>query len=412
MKSYHSDSMKTTPSRVLGFVLALLTLLAPVAAQADTLQQLQQQQQQLQQQAQAAQQQAQQQQTVAQQAASKISQLNGQISQLNSSLDDVQGQIDDTQGKIATQDQQVADLESQLSKIQRQQDALVRQMYIARESNPDDLAFLSSDVSAAARNQANFDSLKKSVQALYVQTTQQEAQVKAARDVLQGQKDKLTAYQGQQQAQVQQLADYQQDQADLKNNAEAAVNRLNAKAAAAQAQAAQISAKIRALTATSNWGNQIISGTGMGSYYSQIGDYTRMGYSPYTVNDFGCLITSLAMVSSYYGHHMTPDYIARNGGFSGEGYYYWGTPSNLGVTIQSNSRVNWGTVNSEISAGHPVIVSIYLPSVGAVNPDGSSHYVVIYGNSNGKYLMQDPIAPSGRSYNLSQVRSMLIISDK
>ena len=117
------------------------------------------------------------------------------------------------------------------------------------------------------------------------------------------------------------------------------------------------------------------------------------------------------MVSTYYGSRTTPDYIARNGSFSGEGYYYWGTPANLGVSLHPSGSVNWNTVQEQLSENHPVIVSIYLPSVGAVNSDGSSHFIVIKGQSNGKYLMQDPIG-HGRSYNLNQVRSMILTSGR
>ena len=134
---------------------------------------------------------------------------------------------------------------------------------------------------------------------------------------------------------------------------------------------------MRTLTAITNWGGQIVSSDDNAWYYSQTGDYTRLGSSWYTVNEVGCLITSMAMVSTFYGNHITPDWVAQNAYFTND--------------------------------GRPVIVSVYLPSVGAVNSDGSSHFIVIKNFSDGRYLMHDPIGP-GRGYSLGQVRSMILTS--
>ena len=392
--------MKLNVSRLIGFSLAIAVSLAPVAAQAETVQQLQAQQAAAQAAAQAALQAAAHQQSVAQQAAAQVAKVGGQIDAINSSIQDVQGKIGDTQDKIGQQDQQVADLESQLSKIRRQQDALVREMYIARESYPDDLGLFSSDVSAQARNHANFDSLKKSVQALYVQTQQEESQVQVARDGLKKQQDSLVALQNQKTAQAQTLADFQQTQSDVQSNAEATAAKLSAQAAQDKAQAAQLGQKITSLLAQ-NWGgsptgNRLVPVEQADWYYSQqdgrwAGD--TMGASQYTVGDFGCLITSLAMLAKRAGRSdITPQYIADHGAFTRDGFYIGG-PSGIDETT---SGVSWNYINGQLAAGNPVIVRLNLSSF-------YTHFVVIYAKSGSNYLIQDPWNPSGSGYSTSLV---------
>lgn len=391
-------------------ILSLLSLFSQVSfVHATSITDLQQQQQQLQQQAAQAAAQAAAQGDLAKRAANSLQQVSGQISSLNGAMQDTSHQVQDVQSQITQKDQQIASLESNLRTVADQQNALIRQLYIMTESQPDSLALFSNQsVSARAQNEIALKTLEDAATATYAKTKTEEEQVVSARDQLKSKNDSLASLQSQQQTQQQVLADAQTTQQALKSNAVVAEQQLEAQAAAAQAQAAVIAKKILVLSATANWGNQIVSGGGNGWYYSQIGDGTLLGRGPDTVNDVGCLITSIAMVATYYGHQVTPDYIATHGTFSNG--YLVSLPSGIGVYPQGSQKVNWGVVNNEIANHRPVIVSIYLPSVGAINSDGSSHFVVIYGFADGKYLMNDPISPSGRSYNLNQVRSMVLVS--
>ena len=115
------------------------------------------------------------------------------------------------------------------------------------------------------------------------------------------------------------------------------------------------------------------------------------------------------MIGKYYGNSVTPSSIASNtSNFDREGYLMVASPPGTGVNVGGSQSVNWDTVDDEINNGHPVIISIYLPSVGAVNRDGSSHFIVIKGKIGNQYLMHDPIG-DGRGYNISQVKSMKIV---
>ena len=376
---------------------------------APSISDLQAQQKALQEQAAAAAQQAQQQKTLAQRAAESIQKVAGQISVLSDSLQTTQQQIGDVQSQISQKNQDVDSLESNLRTITDQQNALIRHMYILTESQPDSLALFSSQsVSSRAQTQEQFSTLQKAAAALYAKTKEQENQVVAARDQLKQKNDSLASLQSQQQTQQQVLADQKMSQQAFKDNALSAEQQLEAKSAAAKAAAANIATQIQRLSQTAKWGTQIVSDAPASWYYTQTGDYTTLGNSFYTISEVGCLITSIAMVATYYGHHITPDYIANNGAFS-DGYLV-ALPRGLGITTQASRPVNWSTVNNELANNRPVIVSIKLAGFPAINADGSTHYVVLSGGGNGKYTMQDPIAP-GRGYNTDQVRSMILVTN-
>lgn len=49
----------------------------------------------------------------------------------------------------------------------------------------------------------------------------------------------------------------------------------------------------------------------------------KIGKSNVTVGGYGCLITSLAMFSSWYGLYKDPAWLAKNLSFTGDGSLYW-----------------------------------------------------------------------------------------
>ncbi len=112
-----------------------------------------------------------------------------------------------------------------------------------------------------------------------------------------------------------------------------------------------------------------------------------------------------ATVTSHSGAGFIP-IVAFEGTFDGQGNAYVSSIADgIGLVMTSSGSVNWNRIDSELDNGHPVIVSVYLPNVGVINADGSSHFVVISARSGNHYLMQDPLG-SGRGYATGQVRSM------
>lgn len=123
-------------------------------------------------------------------------------------------------------------------------------------------------------------------------------------------------------------------------------------------------------------------------YYSQKdtrwGNKT-IGQSKSLLKDYGCALSSVAMVFTYYGETVTPAIMAK------QPIYYWDLiswPAKWsGISLIANTKhsgVNWSTIDKEIEKEHPVI--IFVKAKGR-----AGHYVVIHTKTNdGKYVVHDP----------------------
>lgn len=144
-----------------------------------------------------------------------------------------------------------------------------------------------------------------------------------------------------------------------------------------------------------------------GCYYNQRDSQwgnMAIGLSPDSMAEYGCLITSSAMVATHYGKNITPSDIAANSGnfFGRTGYLQQGTISAKGISI-TRSRVSatLANINSEINSGRPVIVGVRI--------SGGEHFVVIKKKEGDNYIMNDPYIESGKDliftskYSLSSI---------
>jgi septal ring factor EnvC (AmiA/AmiB activator) len=134
-----------------------------------------------------------------------------------------------------------------MRKIQDQQNALVRALYMMRVSQPDELTVFSNQpVSQRQQSENEFQALKKSLSSVYDKYTTSKKAVEGARSDLVKKSQDLNTFQIQQQEQKTNLADIQNQQAALRDNAEAATLALEAKAKQAKIQEAQIENQISA----------------------------------------------------------------------------------------------------------------------------------------------------------------------
>jgi peptidoglycan hydrolase CwlO-like protein len=113
-----------------------------------------------------------------------------------------------------------------------------------------------------------------------------------------------------------------------------------------------------------------------------------------TFGDYGCLITSLAMVRSYFGNPTDPVKEA--------GYHSYSNGLMLGWDFGGRPKVNvtdnWSAIDRALDSGKPVIVGVRMTG-------GSywSHYIVMMSRSGNKYYVNDPYFSSGRTYSLNRV---------
>lgn len=146
-----------------------------------------------------------------------------------------------------------------------------------------------------------------------------------------------------------------------------------------------------------------------GCYYNQRDSQwggVALNNTRYSIASDGCLITSMAMVYTHFGHKsVTPLTINSNPNNFASYEPAWlkksivadGTPS---------TRVT-ASIDSELNSGNPVIVGISYD--GGPLPD---HFLVLVSGSGGNYKMNDPYTPNGHNipftshYSVGSIREI------
>ena len=137
----------------------------------------------------------------------------------------------------------------------------------------------------------------------------------------------------------------------------------------------------------SQWGNQLIGLS-----------------SDSTMKEYGCLVTSMAMIASHYGKSLTPGQISASSDpfWLNTAYMRQGQWTVNGVTM---NRTRLGSsrnlIDSELEANRPVVVGIY---------SGPDHFVVIKSKVDGEYIMNDPFIENGKDIKFTDKYPLEAIS--
>lgn len=122
-----------------------------------------------------------------------------------------------------------------------------------------------------------------------------------------------------------------------------------------------------------------------------------------TIGTWGCLMTSMTMVANGFGFDETPKSINTKmknaGGFQGGLIIPAALPNVCpglvfrGYQPCENNPAPLGQIDAALAAGMPVIVQVdWSPKAGV-----QTHWIVIYGKEEGRYLMRDPYRYGGDS---------------
>ena len=128
---------------------------------------------------------------------------------------------------------------------------------------------------------------------------------------------------------------------------------------------------------------------GWGTYYNQRDarwGAQNVGAGNHTIWEVGCLLTSLAMVYTHFGYrNVTPASVAAHvSWFGGSGAIYNAALNIPGHTTIMNWHPTWPWIAAQLSAGHPVIVGMNLPT-------GGTHFVTLTGVAGpNDYWTNDP----------------------
>lgn len=337
--------------------------------------------------------------------------VDSQIGQAESAIGQTQGQISDTNKSISVLEKKIMDEQSNLDREQEKMSQILASWYMEGESGLLEAIVGADSLSEVMDKQQYYESLRQQIQ---INTER----IQKIRDDLSKQKDE-------QSNQLQVLNGLKQDQQDQQNDLEdkkSFKNRLLTDTtntlSTLKTQETELKRKIDEMAAQLSaaytggvrfQGGDVLPSIDGSWYQTQLGNYTRLGGSPYAnvnVHNYGCYITSLAMMASYYNHRITnTDIATRIGIFNSGGYLMGFNSPGLGIKLGPLQRVDRTTLNSELDNGYPVIASVRLDNFRVhPNVDGSDHFIVIKSRSGNTYYMHDPA--QGRGYRFSDIVSI------
>ncbi|CAD7777298.1 Periplasmic copper-binding protein (NosD) [Candidatus Methanoperedenaceae archaeon GB50] len=117
-----------------------------------------------------------------------------------------------------------------------------------------------------------------------------------------------------------------------------------------------------------------------------------LDHSPYSVGEYGCALTSVAMVSKYFGFDTDPDRLNTSltevGGLDRYGLLHW---EKVGIVACGRVRwmgwagASWDRIDQELSDRNPVIANVSYPTTGYPH-----HFIVFIGKIDDTYYFLDP----------------------
>lgn len=341
---------------------------------------------------------------------STISVINGQISIQQLQIQQTLAEINSLETQIVDLTSRIAGLDVSLDRLTEIMMERVRSQYKRTKINPfammaDASSFnelISQHKYVAAASQQTVEAMERAENQKQIydeqknlkETKQQEVEEKRAQ--LQSQQNELNTKKAEQQRF---LSETQGNEKRFQQLIDEANKELSSYSRFVQSQGG--ASLLDGQTKCDDWG----------CYYSQRDRQwgsLAIGRSDSSMAEYGCLITSMAMVATYYDKDIKPDMIARNtSNFSVSTANLLQTISANGVTMSrsldwSGNRMN--NMDAELAAGRPVIVRI------AMSSGYFTHFVVIKAKRDGKYIMNDPFTANGNDMPFTDKYSLAAIS--
>lgn len=339
---------------------------------------------------------------------SQISVMDNQISLTQYRIDQTKEQISQAQSDIEIANKRIDNLQNSLDNLTKVLLNRIVENYKIGQTQPIQVMLNASDANDFVRKVNYLRIAQEHDQQIAYDTVQAKNDYANQKDIFEEQKKKMEALQSQLEDYSKQLdaekSSKQRLLADTQGS-EATYQRLLAQA---RAQLAGFSRFVASRGGSSLLGNQTVCDS-WGCYYNQRDSQwggMALDNTQYSIASDGCLLTSMAMVYTHYGHKsVTP--ITINSNPNNFASY---EPAWLSKTIvadgASSTRIS-SSIDGQLSSGDPVIVGISYD--GGPYPD---HFVVLISGSGGSYQMNDPFTPNGHNipfadhYSVGSIREI------
>jgi len=330
--------------------------------------------------------------------------LDGQISSLNSDIGILESEINANKFKINDFNDQIREVESNIKKkeklIQAQKKVLAGMIRVYSEHSQDDNLIasilnnegLSSFMIKKDRIAQTGDNVKNMLSSLKALKNN----LKEDRSLLESQKAKLVDVHYELEEKGSYLESNRRQKKTLLSQTQGEESKYKKLLERVEDQKQQLlgdidelySANSEEISALAKSFKKPTSGLASRSWYYSQKDSRwgsrRIGQSSSLLKDYGCAITSVAMVFTYHGEDITPKTLAK------QPIFYWdlikwpATWRSLKLVENTNhSGVSWSKIDKELDKDNPVIVFIRAGNKGG-------HYVVIHHKKKGKYIVHDP----------------------
>ncbi len=340
---------------------------------------------------------------------SKLTLLAGQSKSLASQISIMDSQINLTQARIEANRREIFDLnldiDTAIKKIDKLSESLrekteiwlnrVVATYKAGRTQPLEVLLSSSNASNLLEKLSYLKIVKAHDEKLIVEAQQSKNDYTNQKDIFEEKKKKVETLKKQLEAYTAQLSQEKNTKQDLLTQTEGSEENYQRLLAQAQAQLAAFSNFTAARGGASILQNQTVCDDGWsGCYYNQRDSKwgnLSLNNTQYSIASDGCLVTSMAMVYSHYGHRNV-DPISINSNSNNFASYF---PAYLKYTITADEATSTrigSVVDDTLSSGHPVVVGVSYD--GGPIPD---HFVVLISGSSGNYKMNDPFTPNGHN---------------
>jgi peptidoglycan hydrolase CwlO-like protein len=339
---------------------------------------------------------------------SQISVMDNQIQLTQYRINVVQDQINEATLDIDTATKRIKNLENSLQDVSEVLLNRIKATYQAGETDTMQILLASTNLQDFLSRESYLKLVQEHDKELLYNTQQAKIDYANQKSLLESKKKKIVALQSQLEEYTKELDNQKNSQKKLLTETQGDEENYQRLLAAAKAQLEGFS------RFTANQGGSSLLGgqttcDDWGCYYNQRDTQwgaASLNGTQYTIASDGCLVTSMAMVYTHYGHRsVTPLSInSRSDNFAS--YYPAYLKTNIIADGVASSRAS-ASIDSELSSGRPVIVGISYD--GGPSPD---HFLVLISGSNGSYMMNDPYTPNGHNipftskYSVGNIREI------